>query len=428
MQSITSKTISIDEALEFVGNSYNIVTSMAAAEPSLFFENAHKRLKNLDSVEIHCANPTKPYKCFDMPELNGRVNINVMFLTSAVRQMQDNCYVQYVPQHLSQWVRNITEDHKINIFWGSCSIPDERGYVSLGPGACYEPEILRKADLVILEINKHLPVTYGATTVKTEDVHYFLENHHPLPEIHKNEISDVDRKIGHTIASIIEDGSTLQLGIGSIPDAIAAALESKVNLGVHTEMINDTMMKLAVKGVVNGKEKSIWPNKIVGAFAYGSKDLYDFINQNPLVELQPASVVNDPYRIGRNHKMVSINTAVEIDITGQICSESIGHREISGVGGASETHIGAQRSEGGKGIIAIRSTAKGGTVSKIVFELKPGSKVSISRNDIDTVVTEYGVAKLRGKSTSERVRALIKIAHPDFREELTEKCRNVGYI
>jgi acyl-CoA hydrolase len=428
MQNIDNKLVSVEEAISKIGHHFNIVTSMAAAEPTKFFNHIHGRLKELDGVEIHCANPTKSYSCFSDPGLQGKVKINVMFLTSVVRQTDAASYVQYVPQHLSQWVRNITESKKINVFWGSCTEPDKRGYVSLGPGACYEPEILRKADLVVLEINRNLPTTYGATTIHTSDIDCFIENHHELPEIGKSEITEVDRKIGHQISELVDDGSTLQLGIGAIPDAIAAALESKKNLGIHTEMINDTMMQLAIKGVVNGKEKSLWPNKIVGAFAYGSKELYEFIDQNPMVELQPASVVNDPYRIGRNHKMTSINTAVEIDITGQVCSESIGHVEISGVGGASETHIGAQRAKQGRGIVAIRSTAKGGKMSKIVFELKPGSKVSISRNDIDTVVTEYGVVRLRGLSTSERVRALISIAHPDFRDELTRKSEEVGYI
>lgn len=428
MDQIQAKLIDIDEALTMIGNNFSIVTSMAAAEPTKFFEHIHERLRAVDGVEIHCANPLKQYPCFQDESLSGRVNINVMFLTCAVRQNAQVNFVQYVPQHLSQWVRNLVETKKINVFWGSCTVPDERGYVSLGTGACYEPEILSQADLVILEINEHLPTTYGATTVRLEDVDYFIENHHDLSEVPRSNISEVDKKIGQLISTLVEDGSTLQLGIGSIPDAIGAALQSKKNLGIHTEMINDTMMQLATLGVVNGRMKSIWPNKIVGAFAFGSKELYDFIDHNPMVELQPASVVNDPYRIGRNHQMMSINTAVEIDVTGQVCSESIGHVEISGVGGASETHIGAQRSQGGRGIVAVRSTAKNDTLSKIVFELKPGSKVSISRNDIDTVVTEYGIARLRGKSTAERALSLIEIAHPKFREQLTGQCKEVGYI
>jgi acyl-CoA hydrolase len=240
-------------------------------------------------------------------------------------------------------------------------------------------------------------------------------------------MSDEDHIIAGYVADLVRDGSTIQLGIGGIPNAIGLALRGKKDLGVHTEMINDTMMDLYLAGVITGKKKTIWPGKIVGAFAYGTRELYDFISDNPVVELQPASVVNDPYRISRNYRMVSINSAVEVDVTGQVCSESVGHMELSGVGGAWETHIGAQRAEDGRGIIAMRSTTPDGKRSKIVFELQPGGKVSVSRNDVDTVVTEFGVARLLGKSAAARVEALVAIAHPDFRTELREKARAARY-
>ncbi len=201
----------------------------------------------------------------------------------------------------------------------------------------------------------------------------------------------------------------------------------KKDLGIHTEMVNDAMMDLYLKGVVTGACKTRWPGKIIASFVYGSEELYRFIDGNPTIELHPSSVVNDPWRIGLNHRQVSINTAVEVDLTGQVCSESVGHRELSGVGGASETHIGAQRSPGGRGIIALHSLTNRGE-SKIVFELKPGAKVSISRNDIDTVVTEYGVARLKGRSVAERVRAMAAIAHPDFRDDLLALARKEQYL
>lgn len=357
----------------------------------------------------------------------GKLELNVMFLTNVIRNRQGGGRVHYVPQHLSQWVSNLMAGGDVDVFWGSCTPPDARGFVSLGPGACYEPEILRKAKCVILEVNPRLPQTFGATYIPSEWVDYFVDNEHPLPEVPRPQMSEVDHKIAANIASLVPDRATIQLGIGSIPNAIGLALESKKDLGVHTEMINDTIMDLFLKGVVTGRHKTIWPGKIVGSFAYGSQKLYEFIDRNPLVDLQPSSVVNDPYRIGRNHAMYSINTAVEVDITGQVCSESVGHRELSGVGGASETHIGAQRSEKGRGIIAIPAGAKVGG-SKIVFELKPGAKVSISRNDVDTIVTEYGVARLRGKSVSERVKAMIAIAAPQFREELMAQAKKADYI
>ncbi len=197
---------------------------------------------------------------------------------------------------------------------------------------------------------------------------------------------------------------------------------------MHTELVNDAIMDLYLKGVVTGRHKTSWPGKIIGAFAYGSAALYEFIDGHPAVALEPGAVVNDPYRIGRNYKMTSINTAVEVDLTGQVCSESVGHLELSGVGGAADTHIGAQRAAGGRGIIALRAATKDGAAAKIVAELKPGAKVSITRNDVDTIVTEHGVAELSGRSVSERVRALIGIAAPEFREELAANARRFGYL
>jgi acyl-CoA hydrolase len=421
------KIINPDMALKLVQSGQRIVVAMAAAEPQLFMKGIGERCRDLKDVHIHCANPSKQYGCFTDAALTGRVSLEVMFLTSAVRNYHGNDMVHYVPQHLSQWAANMFARGEVDIFWGSCTPPDRRGFVSLGPGACYESEVLRKAKKVILEINPALPMTYGATHVPISWVDHFIESNEPLPILQDGKVDETDEKIARNVAELIPDHATVQFGIGGIPNALTNALADKKDLGVHTEMINDAMMKLYEKGVITGRYKSIWPGKMVGAFVYGSRELYDFVNENPIVELQPASVVNDPYRIGRNYKMFSVNTAVELDLTGQICSESIGHRELSGVGGASETHIGAQRSEGGRGIIAIRSTAKNGE-SKIVFELTPGAKISISRNDVDTVVTEYGVARLRGRSVAQRVKDLIAIAHPSVREELTAQARKVQYL
>lgn len=422
------RVTSAEEAMKLVRSKQNIVTAMAAAEPTKFFSLLGNHAKTLENTTIHCANPTTTYNCFTDNSLAAHIQLRVMFLTSAVRKHQGRDLVHYVPQHLSRWVHNLTSSREIDIFWGSCSKPDSRGFVTLGVGACYEPEILRRAKKVVLEVNELMPVSAGGTQVSLSQVDHFIENTHPLPIIEQSTVSPDDQRIGDLVASLISDESTLQLGIGSIPNAIGTALEKHRNLGIHTEMINDTIMQLYNKGVVTGAKKTLWPGKIVGAFVYGSTELYDFINNNPVVELHPASVVNDPYRIGRNHKMVSINTAIEIDITGQVCSESVGHREISGVGGASETHTGAQRSAGGRGIVAIRSTTSDEKFSKIVFELKPGAKVSISRNDIDTVVTEFGIAELAGRSVAERARALIAVAHPKFRDELLSQARKEGYI
>ena len=417
----------LSEALGHLQNDAQIVLSMAAAEPTAFLSGFHERAAELSGLVVYCANPGRSYPCLSDASLEDRVRYHLMFLTSAVRKQQCHGRVHYIPQHLSRWVANLTRRTEVDVFWGSCSPPDERGFVSLGIGACYESEILRVAKRVVLEVNPNMPTTYGATAVALDRVDVLIENEHPLQTLPAPTIENEDRDIGRFVADLVSDGSTIQLGIGAIPNAIAEELRVKRNLGVHTELINDAILDLYRHGAVTGHRKTIWPEKIVGSFAFGTQELYDFVDRNPCVEFQPSSVVNDPYRIGRNHKMVSINTAVEIDLTGQVCSESIGHVEISGVGGASDTHTGAQRSPGGRGIIAMRSTTGDKRSSKIVFELKPGAKVSISRNDVDTVVTEYGVAELVGRSTAERVAALIAIAHPNFRDELTEQARRVGY-
>lgn len=421
----TLSVVPLDVALAEIHDGANVVTSMAAAEPFAFMGALSTRCAGLRGVTVHCANPSVAYSCFGDPALAGRLDLRVLFLTPSVRRFQAGDGVSYVPQHLSQWVRHMLQGRPIDVFWGSCSLPDERGFVSLGPGACYEPEILRAARRVVLEINPRMPVTSGATSVPVSAVTRFVRVDHELPTVPREVPDEVDRRIAAHVAELVKDHSTIQLGIGGIPNALGEELAVRKDLGVHTEMINDTIMELYLKGVVTGRYKAIWPGKIVGAFAYGSKALYDFIDRHPAVELQPASVVNDPYRIGRNYRMVSINAAVEVDLTGQVCSESIGHLELSGVGGAADTHIGAQRSPGGRGIIALRSKTKAGA-SKIVFELMPGAKVSISRNDVDTVVTEHGVAMLAGRSAAERVRALIAIAAPEFREQLLADARSVG--
>ena len=421
------RVVSIDEALCRLKSKQNIVVSMAAAEPTLFFSQVHKGVKDLTNLSIYCANPSQRYECFVDPLMAKHAEFRVMFLTAPLRDLQGRGFIHYMPQHLSQWTRNLLSSREIDVFWGSCSLPDARGFVSLGVGACYEPEVIRKAKIVILEINERMPVTFGATTFPIANVDLFIQNHHELATLATEQPDDIDTQIATYVKDLVLENATLQLGIGSIPNAVSHVLKQRSGLGIHTELINDAIMDLTNSGSITGQHKTIWPHKIVGAFVYGSRELYDFVHMNPMIELQPASVVNDPYRIGRNARMVSINTAVEIDITGQVCSESIGHQELSGVGGASDTHVGAQRSHGGIGIIAMRSVTKRGE-SKIVIELKPGAKVSVSRNDVDTVVTEFGIAHLKGKTVSERAHALAGIAHPNYREELIKKASAFHYF
>lgn len=423
-----SKRSSIDKAFSHLPKSGNVVLSMAAAEPAAFFENVHLYAMRYEKLNIFCSNPTRSYPCFSDYSLTEYFHFNIMFLTAAVRNLQGHNLLHYMPQHLSRWSQNLTRNKSIDVFWGTCSPPSRNGFVSLGVNACYESEILRKAKFVILEINPNMPAVFGDTFVSIEQVDMFLEMERPLPTLATEKASNEEQQIAQYISELVDDGSTIQLGIGGIPNAVGECLTHKKNLGVHTELFTESMRILYEHGVINGTEKTLWPRKMIATFVYGSEALYQFVQENPAIELHPASIVNDPNRICRNHRMVSINTAVEVDITGQVCSESIGHKELSGVGGATDTHIGAQRSQGGRGIIALRSMTADGLTSKITFELKPGAKVSISRNDVDTVVTEYGIAELIGLSAAERARALIRIAHPSVREELLFLSQRAGYI
>jgi acyl-CoA hydrolase len=424
------RLIQLDNALDLLQNQgRRMVTSMAAAEPQLLFSHFHEVIeKRQEKLRVYCANPGKRYPCFTEAFHKSQAEFVVMFLTESVRS-DHGPTVQYLPQHLSQWFAGIQRNgDPIDIFWGSCSLPDERGFVSLGPSNCYESEAFRHAKLKILEVNPNIPMTYGSTIVPVAEVDHFIESKAALPTVTRPRMDAHDVRIAEFVADLVPNGSTLQLGIGSIPNAIGKALESKKDLGVHTEMMNDTMLDLYEKGVITGRYKTRWPRKMIAAFAYGTDALYRFIDRNPLVEFHPASVVNDPYRIAMNHQMISINSAVEVDLTGQVCSESLGHKELSGVGGASDTHCGAQRSAGGRGIIVIKSTTLKEDHSKIVFELNPGAKVSVSRNDVDTIVTEYGVASLKGKTVSERVRQMISIAHPKYRESLMFAAQKANYL
>ena len=458
LSEVEGKMKSVEEALGYLTDDALVVTAMAACEPGAFFNNAHRihELHGTRGVQIQCANPREAYPCFawsggeegaDDKAVSGMIRmgeegsvgetgigeIKVMFLTPATRSAQGQDLVHYVPQHLSQWCGNIQRtrgERGVDVFWGSCSLPDERGFVSLGPSAVFEPEILRHARKVVLEINPNLPFCFGAPIIQTKDVDAFVHAPSEILTLQPAVPNRVDERIADFVVDLVPDGATIQLGIGGIPNAVASLLKSKRDLGVHTEMLNDAMVELFELGVITGKEKSHDNGRMTAAFALGSDKLYSFIDRNPIVNFERGSIVNNPYNFGKQTKMTSINTCVEIDITGQVVSESIGHRELSGVGGASETHTGAQLSQGGRGIIAVSSTArvKGELVSKIVFELKPGAKISISRNDIDTVVTEYGVAVLRGQSVAARAKALIGIAHPRFRAELLFEARKNGYI
>jgi acyl-CoA hydrolase len=314
-------------------------------------------------------------------------------------------------------------------------MPDKHGYVSLGLSNTYEKQAIEKADLVILEINPNVPRTFGDVELHINDIDYLVETNYAIPEVPDAQPSELDNIIGKMIANEIQDGDCIQLGIGSMPNASAKSLYGKKNLGVHTEMLTSEVPKLAAAGVITGAKKQTHKGKMVCTFILGTKEMYDFANDNPAVCVMDGGYVNDPHTIGLNDNQVSVNSSIEVDLIGQCASESIGPKQISGTGGQADTAIGAQNSKGGRSYICLYSTAttkgKDGEtklVSKIVPTLNTGAAVSLSRSDVDRVVTEYGIAELRGTTVRERVEQLVNIAHPDFREQLLRDAYELGIV
>jgi acyl-CoA hydrolase len=374
--------------------------------------------------------PLRSYDFVQDPSMAGHFFIENWFYGAPDRKVHAQGRMSYLPNNLHQAATSklFAARNHVNVFWGTATPPDSRGYMSLSLGLVIEKQLIEAADLVVLEINENLPWTLGDTQIHISEVDHVVENHIPCPHFPPAPSSEAEQAIGGYIADLIEDGSTLQLGIGGIPNAITAFLGNRKDLGIHTEMFTDGMVDLYEAGIVTNRRKTLWKGKMVGAFALGTQKLYDFINNNIGVEFQQGKVTNDPYVIGQNYKMVSVNTALQVDIFGQVCSQSIGYRHFSGTGGQLDTHRGAQRSPGGRGIIALRSTAKEGTISTIVPVLSEGSEVTVPSQEVDTIVTEYGVAELRGRCVKERLEALIKVAHPDFRDWLRDEAARMGIV
>lgn len=430
----SSKVISVEEALAKVKSGDVIVVGLGAAEPGRFMGQLHTIADRVTNVKVTNCLPTHPSKIYE-PEYVGAFEVDGWFYAPALRAAHKNGNMSFIPNHLHLAATKRLFYVKPNIYVGAATLPDKHGYVSLSVSNTYEKRMMEAADLVILEINPHMPYTLGDVEVPLSQVDYLIESDYLAPEMPDAPFSEKDMAIGKFIGELVPDGSCIQLGIGGIPNAVAAYLEEKNDLGVHTEMMTTGMMKLMKKGVITGNYKQINRGKAVAAFAMGTQELYEFIDWNPAVAIMDGTWVNDPYVIARNDNQVSINTTLEVDLTGQCASESLGSRQFSGTGGQSDTAVGAQMSKNGKSVIALYSTAmvKGPDgekreVSKIVPQLMLGATVSLSRNDVDRVVTEYGVAELRGTSLRERVERLIAIAHPKFREELWEQAVAVGIL
>jgi acyl-CoA hydrolase len=430
-----NKIITINDALNMVKSNDVIVTGLGAAEAKLFMDNIHTIADRVKNVTITNCLPMSSGE-FLKAEYKDAFNIDGWFYCPPLRKAHINGNISFIPNHLHLAGADRISHVKPNIYVGCATKPDKHGFSSLSLSNTYEMRMIEEADIVILEINSNYPRTFGDLEIHYSKVDYFVETEYDVPTIPDVVSSSKDIMIGKIIGEMVNDGDCIQLGIGGIPNAVTAALKDKKDLGVHTEMMTSGVVELSKLGVINGSKKTLHKGKIVCTFALGNKELYDFIDDNPSVLIMDGNYVNDPDVICKNDNMVSINTTLEIDISGQCCSESIGPKQFSGTGGQSDTAVGAKKAKNGRSIIALYSTAmvrnkETGVkeeISKIVPMLKQGAAVSLSRNDVDYVVTEYGIASLRGTNIKERVERLIKIAHPKFRDEIRLQAHEIGYV
>ena len=427
-----SKLIAVDDAVSHIGSNDDVIVAMCASEPQGCMSRFHIVADRVENVRVFSCLTLKPYDFYMKREMKGHFELASWFHAPGSREALKNGVgtVTYVPNMLHRAAMDRIQARRPDIFFGTCTPPDKHGFVSLSLGITYEQDIIEAARLVVLEVNPRLPRTLGDTQVHVSKVDFFVLNDQEVPTLPSPTPSSTDLAIGAYIADLVEDGSTIQLGIGGIPNAAALALKDKKELGVHTEMFVDSLMELYEMGVITNMRKALKRGKFVTTFAMGSRKLYDWLDDNVAVEFIRGSWVNNPAIVSQNSKMVSVNTCISVDLTGQVASESIGASQYSGTGGQSDTAQGAVAGfDGlGKSIIACASTARGGKLSTIVPTLPEGSAVTLHRSHVDHVVTENGVAHLRGRTVRERAQELIAIAHPDFRADLTTKAKALGYL
>jgi acyl-CoA hydrolase len=427
----------VEDGLALIKDDFVIVSALCAVEAQGMLEKLHTVKDRVKGVEVYMCLPMKNYEFFADPKCEGHINLISWFHTPGVRNIikKEKRVIPYQPNHLYLASRDLLSWRKINIFLGACTPPDHTGHISLSCSLPFEKEILEAADIVILEVNEKLPRCHGDTHVRVDKVTLFYERTATVPALDTPKPNEKDTKIGQFCADLVQNGSTLQLGIGGIPNACALALieANKKHLGVHTEMFVDSMVDLYYAGVIDNSAKTLMKDKFVATFALGTQKVYDFIHDNMAVEIHRGKWVIDPHTISKNRQMVSINSCLMVDLTGNVASESIGPFQYSGTGGQFATHTGARECEVGgigAGILTTYSTAMvdGKPESKIVPMLTEGSTVTTHRSSVDHIITEYGVAHLRGRDVKRRALNLIEIAHPDFRPWLREEAKRLQFI
>jgi 4-hydroxybutyrate CoA-transferase len=418
LEKYANKIITAQQAMQHVKDGMRIAVGHACGEPQALTKALVDRMHELHDVEtVHMIGMGDSLYC--TPEAEGHIRHNSVFVGPKERAAIADGRTDFTPRFFSRIPSLFTDGPLFpDIAIIQTTPPDKHGYVSLGISVDYTLAAARSAKLLIVQLNKYMPRCHGEGFLHISEIDWLVEEDIPLPELLRGELTEEEKIIGRHCADLVPDGATLQLGIGSLPDAVLLSLTGKKDLGIHSEMFSDGVVELVEAGVINNSKKTLHPGKAVATFLMGSRKLYDFADDNPGVYMAPVDYVNDPYVIAQNDKLISINSCIQVDLTGQVCSESVGLHQISAVGGQVDFVRGAAMSKGGLSIIAMPSTAQGGKVSKIVPLLDAGAAVTTTRNDVACIITEFGVADLRGQTLRERARRLIDIAHPNFRDAL----------
>ncbi len=429
-----SKLTTADEAVKSIKSGDNIVIQPGCACPNELVRAMVDRKDELKDVTLYHILIVGAIPYIN-PGMEKHFKHKAFFIGANTRQAVNEGRAEFIPIFLSEVPLLFKLGRiKSDVALLNVSPPDEHGFCSYGVDVGTIKTPAEKSKIIIAQVNKNMPRALGDSFIHINKINYIVEYDEPIKELPQvdpdttPEVLAVFDKIGKNVADLIEDGSTLQMGIGAIPDSVMKYLHDKKDLGIHTEMFSDGIIDLVEEGIINGEKKTLHPGKIIAGFVLGTQRVYDFIDNNPVIEFHPQEYVNDPFIISKNNKMVAINSAIEVDLTGQVCSDSIGTKFYSGIGGQVDFIRGAAHSEGGKPIIAIPSTTKDDSISRIVPTLKTGAGVVTSRGDVDYIVTEYGAVNLWGKTIQERAKALISIAHPKFRDELTKYAKEVFKI
>lgn len=418
--------LSTKDFIKLIDKNADIIIPIANGEPHYLLDLLEENYLDLENVTIHQMLALRE-RAYMNGSMKGHLSHTSYFLSGATRKSFQNGTISLIPNVFHEVPRMLKATTELSMIIAVASPMDAHGYFSLGTQADYVSEFIGHVPFV-LEVNEHMPRTFGSNQIHCSQIAGFVKNDTSLSEEKAPIIDEKDLKIAELITQDIENGDTLQIGIGAIPNAVMGMLKNHKHLGIHTEMLTDGIVDLVAAGAVDGTRKSTYKGKIIATFAYGTQRLYDFIDNNPVVEFLPVSIVNDPREIAKEERIVSINATTEVDIYGQCASETIGGKYYSSTGGQADFARGAQFARYGKGYICMYSTAKNDTISRIKMLLTPGSIVTTSKNDVDNIVTEYGIARLHGQSLANRAKSLIAIAHPKFREELEFDAKKIGLL